>query len=346
MTIDEVMMQRCLQLAAMGAGYTAPNPMVGCVVLHHGLIVGEGFHERYGSAHAEVNAIEQVKDKTLLSECTVYVSLEPCAHTGKTPPCVDLLIHHKVKRVVVATVDPFVKVNGEGIKRLRDNGIEVSVGVLEKEAQQLNKYFFHFIEKKSPYVILKWAQTADKFIAPVAGEGPQHITRISNELAHMHAHKLRSEVAAIMVGTNTAVSDNPRLTVRHYFGHNPVRVVLDRSLRLQPSLALFDGDVSTIVFTEKEAKEKSGITYVTLPFDNMLLPAMLGHLYNMGISSLMVEGGTQLLQSFIDQDLWNEIVVYESPHTMGAGIRAPQLGIQPSLHSAIGNNCISNYFRD
>jgi diaminohydroxyphosphoribosylaminopyrimidine deaminase/5-amino-6-(5-phosphoribosylamino)uracil reductase len=345
MTTDELIMQRCLQLAKMGAGFVSPNPMVGCVIVYDGKIIGEGYHQQYGQAHAEVNAIESVKDKSILSKATLYVSLEPCAHYGKTPPCADLIIKHKLAKVFIAAIDPYAEVNGKGIAKLKEANIKVVTGVLEKEAMELNKYFTYATKNKLPYVILKWAQTADKFIAPLNNENlPKELFKVSNTLAHIHAHKLRSEVDSIMVGTNTAAHDNPALSVRNYFGRNPVRVVLDRSLRLQPSLKLLDKTCRTIVFTEKEADTVENIEFITLAFDNFLLPNILKHLYENKIQSLLVEGGSHLLQSLIDQNLWNEAIIYTSKNELGEGVRAPVLDVTDHLQTELGDNTVFQFY--
>lgn len=322
MTEDEKYMQRCIQLAKNGMKNAQPNPMVGAVIVCDGRIIGEGYHQRCGKGHAEVNAIASVKDTELLRQSTIYVSLEPCAHYGKTPPCADLIISKGIPRVVVGCMDPFAKVNGLGIKKLRDAGIKVKVGVLEAECQELNKQFMTFHSRLRPFVTLKWAQSADGFIART-GER----TLISNKFAKILSHKHRTEHQAIMVGRVTAEIDNPRLDVRRWAGKNPVRVVLDRQLRLPRSLHLFDGNIKTIVFTEKMADEgPAGVDYEQLDFSSDIIPQLLSVLYRKKIQSLLVEGGTRLLQSFIDAGMWDEAYVETGDIVLHDGVAAPCIG--------------------
>lgn len=341
MNTDEKYMRRCFQLARNGKGYVSPNPMVGAVIVYNGKIIGEGYHREYGKPHAEVNAIDSVKDKSLLKDSTIYVSLEPCSHYGKTPPCARLIIDSDIKRVVVATPDPFEKVSGRGIKMLRDAGVEVTVGVLEQEALELNKAFFTAQTKHRPYIYLKWAQTKDGFIdkARIKGETPCS-TPISNDYTRMLVHKLRAEIPAIMIGTNTAVNDNPSLTTRYWYGKNPVRIVLDRSGRIPFGYTLFDNKVRTIVFTENVAgKTSEGETvFIHVNFDNKLLNNILKELYVLKIDSLLVEGGRHLLQSFIDQNLWDEAFVETADMDFTDGIKAPVINgkivSQHDIHGA------------
>lgn len=293
-------MLRALQLAEIGRGSVSPNPMVGCVIVHNDVIIGEGWHKKYGDWHAEVNAVNSVKDKTLLAEATAYVTLEPCSHFGKTPPCADLLVKHQLKKVVICNRDPFPLVAGKGIQKLQDAGIEVVTGVLQEKGRQLNARFFTVVEKKRPYIILKWAETADGFIA---GENFEQI-KISNALSHKLLHKWRSEEDAIMVGTNTALYDNPRLNVREWTGRNPVRIVIDKNRRLPKDLHLFDDSVKTLILSD--------------PFD-------WEEYQKEKIQSIIVEGGTQLLQSFIDAELFDEIRVFRSQNQLKKGIIAAVL---------------------
>lgn len=293
-------MQRALQLAEIGRGNVSPNPMVGCVIVHNDLIIGEGWHRKYGDWHAEVNAVESVVDKNLLSEATVYVTLEPCSHFGKTPPCADLLVKHQVKKVVICNFDLNPLVAGKGIKKLQDAGIEVVTGVLEGKGRELNARFFTVIEKSRPYVILKWAETIDGFIA---GENFEQV-KISNTLSHKLSHKWRSEEDAIMVGTNTALYDNPQLNVRNWTGRNPIRIVIDRNNRLPQNLHLFDGSVKTIILKK------------TLQLDE---------LQKEKIQSVIIEGGATLLQSFINENIFDEIRVFRSKKQLYKGILAPFL---------------------
>ncbi len=315
-------MHRALELAQLGQGRVSPNPMVGCVVVHNERILGEGWHQRYGDWHAEVNAIRAVADESLLPESTVYVTLEPCAHFGKTPPCADLLVDKKVKRVVVAAADTNPLVGGKGIARLRAAGIAVTTGVLEKEARWQNRRFFTFMEKQRPYVILKWAQTADGFIAR-----PDFNSRwISGELARRLVHKWRGEEASIMVGTNTAHYDNPHLNVRNWSGDDPIRIVIDRNLRLSPSLHLFDQTQVTLCYNLQKDESSDYVQYIRCQNPETLIPEIMADLYRRKVQTVFVEGGSVLLQECIDQQVWDELRIFTSEKTFGKGICAPHFG--------------------
>lgn len=314
-------MQRCIDLALNGAGYVAPNPMVGAVLVLDNKIIGEGYHRQIGSAHAEVNAVNAVADKKLLSRCTLYVSLEPCAHFGKTPPCTDLILKHKIPKVVIGSLDINPLVSGAGIKRLKAAGVDVIVGVLKNECDALNKRFFYFHQHKLPYVILKWAQSSDGFI----GDARKGNVAISNEYSQQLVHKWRAEESAIMVGTTTALLDNPSLTVRHYAGKNPLRVVLDWENKLPPNLVLFDEKYASLVFTRKAKIRKTNLTYAVVPKSKNELRLVLEHLASLAINSLFVEGGAKLLQSFIDEGLWNEARIFTGSHTFSNGVKAPTI---------------------
>ena len=320
----EIFMHRCLDLALLGMGEVAPNPMVGCVIVHNGLIIGEGYHQKYGQAHAEVNAIRAVKNPELLSQSTLYVSLEPCAHFGKTPPCSDLIIESRIPHVVIGTIDPFAKVAGKGIERMQRAGIKVEVSILEQECRELNRRFFTFHEKKRPYILLKWAQTLDGFIDTDRTE-TQHPTWITNALSKRLVHKQRSEESAILIGTNTALFDNPALTVREWTGNQPVRMVLDRKGRLNKELVVFDGKAPTWVFTGLSGKKLENLEYVNLDFSQDVIPQLLTELYNREILSVIVEGGSILLSSFIKEGLWDEAFVYTGNQFFGSGIQAPHI---------------------
>lgn len=316
---DEIFMRRAMELATLGTGSVSPNPLVGSVIVHENNIIGEGYHRRFGEAHAEVNAINAVIEKDKLKESTVYVNLEPCAHYGKTPPCSDLLIKWAVKRVVVANTDPNPKVSGKGLEKLSDAGIEVSVGVLEEEGRELNRRFFCSFNNKRPYIILKWAETIDGFIARENYDSKW----ISNKFSRQLVHKWRSEEDAIMVGKNTAKYDNPGLTVRDWSGRNPVRIVIDHHLALERNLSVFDSSVPTLCYNLiKNADD--GISYISLPEDNFLT-LMLEDLIKKGINSVIVEGGSKTLQEFIDHNLWDEGRVFISNQKFGKGIAAPDL---------------------
>ena len=313
-------MRRALELAALGNGNVSPNPMVGCVIVHKENIIGEGWHQAYGGAHAEVNAVDSVEDKSLLKESDVFVTLEPCAHFGNTPPCTDLLIEHQVKSVTIAATDANPLVGGKGIERLRNAGITVKTGLLESESRELNKRFFTYIEKQRPYVMLKWAETADGFIA----RGNFDSKWISSAYSRRLVHKWRAEEAAILVGTNTAHYDNPMLTVRDWSGKNPVRIVIDRHLRLNTSLHLFDRTVPTRCYNLVRNAHEENLELVKLEEEHFV-HQLLQDLHESKISSVMVEGGTYVLNLFIQQGLWDEARVFRSRATFGKGIEAPPM---------------------
>lgn len=320
---EEKYMRRCIELAANGLCNVAPNPMVGAVIVCDGRIIGEGYHIRCGEAHAEVNAIRSVKDESLLQRSTIYVSLEPCSHYGKTPPCADLIIEKQIPRIVIGCQDPFSKVAGRGIQKLRDAGREVIVGVLEKECQHLIRRFITFNTLHRPFITLKWAESADHFIDIERTNGKPVI--LSSPLSSMLVHKKRAEADAIMVGRRTALLDNPSLTVRNWYGHNPIRIVLDRSLSLPNDLQIFDGDIPTLIFTEKKRSDEKSITYITIDFSHNPLIQIMEELYQRKIQSLLVEGGSQLLQSFIDNGLWDEAFIEKCPSRLYSGVKAPEI---------------------
>jgi len=320
MTPDELFMQRAIELAQLGIGQVSPNPRVGCVITYDNKIIGEGWHKKYGEAHAEVNAVDSVKDKLLLKKSTVYVNLEPCSHFGKTPPCADMLIKHEVKKVVIANPDTNPLVGGQGIKKLKEAGIEVVTGILEKESRELNKRFFTFIEKQRPYIILKWAQTSDGFVAQKNFESKW----ISSELSRQLVHRWRSEEDAVLVGTRTASHDNPSLTVRDWSGRNPVRIVIDRFLRLNSHLHIFDKKEKTICYNVLKHEEHKNLLLVRLDEDNFLAELM-HDLVKQKIQSVIIEGGAQTLQLFVEAKLWDEARVFTSQRAFGEGIAAPRL---------------------
>lgn len=323
MTEEEKYIARCIQLARNGLTRVSPNPMVGAVIVHNGRIIGEGYHAKCGCAHAEVNAIHSVKDESLLKESTIYVSLEPCSHHGKTPPCADLIIQKGIPKVVVGCMDPFSKVAGRGIQKLRDAGIEVKVGVLEDECQELIKRFVTFNTQHRPYIILKWAESADGFIDINRTNGKPVV--LSNPLTQMLVHKLRSEVDGIMVGTNTALLDNPSLNIRSWYGKSPVRIVIDKELKLPAELHLFDGSIQTFVLTEKEKEACPNVEYVMLDFETDIIPQVCNALYERNVQSLLVEGGSLLLQSFIHAGIWDEIRVEKTSILLHDGVKAPEI---------------------
>lgn len=341
---EEKYMRRCIELAKNGLCNAAPNPMVGAVIVCDGCIIGEGYHVRCGEAHAEVNAIRSVEDETLLKRSTIYVSLEPCSHYGKTPPCADLIIEKQIPRIVIGCQDPFSRVSGRGIQKLRDAGREVVVGVLEQECRLLIHRFVTFHTLHRPYIQLKWAESADRFIDVERTEGNPVI--LSSPLSSMLVHKKRAETAAIMVGRRTALLDNPSLTVRNWYGKNPTRIVLDRLLSLPPDLHLFDGKVPTLVFTESEHPAVPNVTYIKTDFTRDILPQIMETLYQHQIQSLLVEGGRRLLQSFIDAGLWDEIFIERCPVKLHSGVKAPKIN-DKYCHSAEKrfDRCIWHYNR-
>ena len=299
-------MLRCIQLAKCGAMGAPPNPMVGAVIVHNGKIIGEGYHIRCGGPHAEVNAIRSVRDEGLLKESTIYVSLEPCSQYGKTPPCADLIIAKHIPRVVVGCMDPFAKVNGQGIRKLRDAGIEVMVGVLEKECLELNRRFITFHQQHRPWVTLKWAQSEDGFMDAERQKGELPV-RFSSDFTQTLVHRMRAMHQAIMVGTKTVLMDDPTLTTRLWEGPDPLRVTIDRKGVLPDSVHIKDGKVPTVIYNTGDLKH------------------ILDDLYKRGIQSLLVEGGAHLLQHFMDSGLWDEARIEIAPLTLGKGVLAPEM---------------------
>ncbi|MBT8196663.1 MAG: bifunctional diaminohydroxyphosphoribosylaminopyrimidine deaminase/5-amino-6-(5-phosphoribosylamino)uracil reductase RibD [Bacteroidia bacterium] len=322
-------MQRCLQLASLGLGKAQPNPMVGSVIVHDDKIIGEGFHKQFGKAHAEVNAIKSVVQKELLQESTLYVNLEPCSHYGKTPPCSEAIIKHKIPKVVIGMADPNTSVHGNGRDILKKHGVDVSIGILERECKLLNKRYLTFLKQDRPYIILKWAQSVDGFISKAPGKWQKSeknkIYWISNTVSRVYVHKWRTEEQAIMIGTNTAKIDNPKLNVRGWKGKNPVRVVIDKDLRLPKTLNIFKKDVRTLVFTGKDKPSVKNLEYVQINFDKKPLKQILKHLHSINIQSIIIEGGYQLLNSCIEQNLWDEARVFIGQTPIGKGLEAPIL---------------------
>lgn len=318
-------MLRCIELAKNGLGTTYPNPMVGSVIVYDGKIIGEGWHKKSGEGHAEVNAVNSVKDKSLLKKATIYVSLEPCSHFGKTPPCCNLIIENEIPNVVIGTVDPNIDVAGKGIKKLIEAGLNVSIGVLEAECQELNKRFFTFHNKKRPYIILKWAESFDGFIAPLT-KLEQKPVWISNEFSRQLVHKWRTEEQAILVGTQTAIDDNPKLDVRDWFGKNPVRIVLDQHNRIPKDSHVLNNKLKTIVLTDSSnAINSENTIFETIDFKKNVAGQIADCLYKHQIQSLIIEGGRQTLQTFIDENLWDEARTFTGKTFIGKGIKAPFL---------------------
>ena len=342
---DESYMYRCLELAGLAIGYTAPNPMVGAVLVHGEKIIAEGYHQAYGQAHAEVNCLRSVppEHEHLVPSSVLYVSLEPCAHYGKTPPCADLIIEKKIPKVVVGCRDPFREVDGKGIEKLKSAGIVVKTGILEKECRELNRRFMTFHTRYRPYIILKWAQGAD---GRIANQDRSRVL-ITNEITNRLVHQWRSEESAVMVGTNTALYDNPVLTTRLYPGPDPVRLVVDMDLRLPHSLHLFDQAVKTIVFNSLKHEELPNLLFYQVTREVSLVPQVLHALYQMNIGSVLIEGGTRLLQSFIDDGAWDEArVITNRSLWISGGIPAPSLpGPDPIKTETVLSDSIS-YFRN
>jgi diaminohydroxyphosphoribosylaminopyrimidine deaminase / 5-amino-6-(5-phosphoribosylamino)uracil reductase len=311
--IHEKYIKRCVEIAKNGLGTTRPNPMVGSVIVHENTIIGEGFTSVYGGNHAEVNAIKSLKDKSLLHLSTLYVTLEPCSHFGKTPPCSDLIIEHKIPNVVIGTIDTHNKVAGQGISKLRTAGCNVIVGILESECKQHHKRFFRFHNNKRPYIILKWAETIDGFIAPSAKKEKTPIW-ITNIYSRQLVHKWRAEEHAILVGTNTALQDNPSLTTRNWKGNNPIRIIIDRAQKLSQTLTLFDNASETFIISEEN-----------INFDDPIAQQICDILYSKNINSVIIEGGQQTLQTFIDENIWDEARVFTGNIVFNNGVKAPEL---------------------
>ncbi len=350
---DNLFMKRCLELASNGLGSVAPNPMVGALLVCNDTILAEGYHKEYGKDHAERMAISSLKDNSLLSQSTLYVSLEPCSHFGNTPPCTDLIIESGIKRVVIATKDPNPKVQGRGMENLKKAGCEVTLGVLEKEAKELNRRFFVFHNKKRPYIILKWAQTLDGYIDAIRKPtDPIAPIWITNDLSRTLVHRWRSEEQAIMIGTNTVEKDNPRLDVRDWSGRSPLRVILDRKLRLSPKLHVFDGSVPTLVFignNSSAAVRKASFTtnpnmeLLTIDFARGIESQVLKELYDRQIISTIIEGGATLLTSFISRNLWDEARVFVGNKFFGDGIKAPSFNGEQYSYDSIGDSKLFTY---
>jgi len=337
-------MQRCLELARNGLGSTYPNPLVGCVIVYNGDIIGEGWHQRAGEAHAEVNAIKSVKDRSLLAKATLYVNLEPCSHHGRTPPCADLIIREKIKKVVIGVVDINEKVKGQGILRLEKYGVEVISGILEKECQVLNKRFITFHEKKRPYIILKWAQSADAYIFP-GDEGVQNGAPIwiSNIYSRQRVHQWRAQEASILVGKNTVLQDNPRLNTRDFKGFPILRMAIDKNLEIPDDRHIYDGKYDTVIFNAKKDLTESRMKFVQLDFSNNIIDQIMDHLYQNNIQSLIVEGGAITLNEFLKADLWDEARVFYGDINLGGGIKAPKLHVTVDKEETILNDSLIWY---
>ena len=344
-TVDEKYMQRCIDLAKQGMGNAAPNPMVGSVIVYNNKIIGEGYHKVCGQPHAEVNAINSVKEKDVLKKATIYVNLEPCSHFGKTPPCANLITSLGIPNVIIGSVDTAAHVSGKGIEILKKGGCNVTSGVLEKECRELNKRFFTFHEKKRPYIILKWAQTKDGFIDVKRDKDSiAEPTWITNEYAKTLVHKWRAEEQAILVGTNTALNDNPSLTTRNWKGKNPIRIVFDRNLTLPPNLNIFNSSAETIVIADKRAKyqkvkylnKRIGIDFVD--YENDFYTQLFKIFINKEIQSVIIEGGEKVLNSFITNDFWDEARVFYGEKEFKEGVGAPKIGLKNLYSDYLGTS--------
>lgn len=343
--LNEKHMLRCFDLASKGLGKVAPNPLVGAVIVYDSRIIGEGYHQQYGKAHAEVNAIKSVTNHELLKKSTLYINLEPCSHFGKTPPCSDLIIQKQIPRVVISNTDPNPLVSGNGIKKLQEHGIEVISDFLSQYGYDLNKRFFNFHTKKRPYIFLKWAQTLDGFM-DIQRQNPANKEKywITNSELKLLVHKWRSEEQAIMIGSNTAINDNPKLNVREWVGENPTRIILAKNEILPDHLHIFDNNQKTIIFTSlTNISSSSNASIINIPENEIFLDSILNHLYNLQIQSVIIEGGYELLNSLINSELWNEAFVLIGNKNFGTGLKAPILSQQPLTKMTIENDTILYY---
>ncbi|MDP5093446.1 MAG: bifunctional diaminohydroxyphosphoribosylaminopyrimidine deaminase/5-amino-6-(5-phosphoribosylamino)uracil reductase RibD [Polaribacter sp.] len=344
----ELYIKRCLQIAKNAIGISRPNPAVGAVIVYNDIIIGEGFTSVYGENHAEVNAVNSVKDTAILKESTIYVTLEPCSHFGKTPPCADLLVKHQFKKVVIGCVDSNSLVAGKGIERLKNAEIEVIVGVLEKECREHHKRFFTVQEKKRPYIILKWAQTKNGFIAP-ENKNSQKPVWISNSYSRQLVHKFRAQEQAILVGTNTVLDDNPTLNLRDWFGNHPVRIVIDKDLKIPKNLSVHDQSVKTIFITDVKnafTNSSENIFFEGIDFNDKIATQICNVLQKHQIQSVIIEGGTITLQTFIDENLWDEARVFESNFTFENGTKAPIFVGKMILENEVKNDTLKIYTND
>ena len=327
-----------------GLGQTAPNPMVGCVILFQDRIVGEGYHRYYGGHHAEMNAIQSVQDNSILRDSTLYVNLEPCSHFGKTPPCTRLILDTGIKQIIIGTTDPNSLVSGEGIRQLVDNGRDVITGILKNDCIHLNKRFFTYHLKKRPYIILKWAQTTDGFIDKIReNRRDTRINWITDEVSRVLVHKWRSEEQAIMVGSRTAILDNPHLDTRYWQGKSPLRLVIDRNNSLPRNLNILDGSVETVVFTNSKKQGDKNLTYVVPDQEADVISYLLKYLYERGIQSLLVEGGKMLLDEFLKRKTWDEARVLVGNKTFGNGIPAPVIPSKPTCQFEFSASTVKIY---
>lgn len=331
-----IYLKRCIELAKKALGNTYPNPMVGSVIVHDGKIIGEGYHQKAGEPHAEINAINSVENKELLKDSTIYVSLEPCSHFGKTPPCADKIVDYGFKKVVIGTLDLHEKVNGKGIQILENAGIEVEAGILEEESRELNKRFFTYHEKKRPFIILKWAQSGDGFL-----DQDFKPTQIGNALTKQFVHTLRSEEHAILVGTQTALTDDPSLTVREIVGRNPVRILIDFDLKVPSKAKIFNEEAPTIIFNSIKNSETENLTFVKIEKENFL-KQLMDHLFEEKIQSVIIEGGSFTLKQFIEANLWDEALIIKNKNLrLLNGTKAPEFNFTPHQVENFDDNTIA-----
>lgn len=349
MNIHEKYINRCIELAKNGLGFTYPNPLVGSVIVLKDKIIGEGWHQKAGEHHAEVNAINSVKDKSLLKEATIYVNLEPCSHYGKTPPCANLIVENGIKKVVIGSIDTHRKVSGKGVLHLQNNGCDVIVGVLEQECLNLNKRFFTYHNKKRPFIMLKWAETEDGFIDKLRDSTSESSPNwISNTYSQQLVHKMRAEEQSVLVGTNTALNDNPKLNIRNWLGLSPVRIVLDKTLKIPLHYNLYDGSQKTIVLTEKvpDKNTNENTYFEQIDFNENLPKQICEVLYKHVIQSVIVEGGAQTLQTFIDYNLWDEAYVFVGNTKFENGLKAPNLKIVTNQIKKVSTDTLRIYLND
>lgn len=350
-TMHEYFMQRCLDLALNGLGSVAPNPMVGAVIVHNQRIIGEGFHTGFGKPHAEVEAVNQVKDPFLLRESTLYVNLEPCNHEGKTPPCTDLILDKGIKTVVIAQTETNREAEG-GIHRLRNHGVEVITGILEQESRWINRRFNTFHEKKRPYLIFKWAQTTDGFVDAQHADREKHMPAwITDESCRRLVHKWRTEEQAILAGSRTIMLDNPQLNVRLWSGHHPLRITIDRYGRLpevdrKSPLRIFDGEIPTVIYTYLEQKRRPNLDFVRLSPDLPVWPQILNDLFRRNVLSVLIEGGPALFETLISEDLWDEARVFIGLGWFGSGVQAPRFSYSPAVQDQVGNSRLLVFYRE
>lgn len=339
--VDKAYMQRCFELARRGMGLVSPNPLVGCVIVYRGEIIGEGYHQQIGGAHAEVNAIRSVKNQSLLSESTLYVNLEPCAHFGKTPPCAPLIVQHNIRKVVIGNRDPFSEVDGKGIQLLREAGIEVETDCEAEEGRWLNRRFFTYHTEHRPYIVLKWAQSADGFLDRERTENERGVNWITAPHTQLLTHRWRAQEDAILVGTRTALIDNPSLTTRQSAGSSPHRLLIDRNLKVSEDAHIFSSEAKTTVFNASKSSRKNHIEWVDLDFEAPLLPQIMRYAYSAQIQSILVEGGAHTLAVFVAEELWDEARIITGQPVFERGITPPTITGKSLASYSLGNDRIT-----